>query len=50
MSHRLSIISAAHYSVGQYEEPCHTIDMENGYAMHASVYMALAIFGGIAYI
>ena len=49
MSHRLSRISAAPYSTKQYEDPCQTIDMENGYAMHVSVCMGLAIFGDNAY-
>ena len=51
MSHRLSRISAAPYSTKQYDIPlCQTIGMENGYDMHASVCMGLAILDDNAYI
>ena len=51
MPQRLSRISAAPYSTKQYEEPwCQNIGMENGYDMHASVCMGLAILDDNAYI
>ena len=50
MSHMLSRISAAPYSTKQYAQPCQTIDMENGYAMYASVCKGLAFFGDNTYL